>query len=103
MLAIGQDPDTALPACCRRHGQHHCTMLESDRDSSAHRFVAVCPAWPQRAVPSQAGSQHFIERTSSPTISLRAGFSAPPQPHDRRPAPRERLHPKRGPPNRLLA
>jgi hypothetical protein len=103
LLALAQDPDAGLPACCRRHGQHHCTMFADGRDNSAHRVVAVCPAWPQRAVPSPIGSHHFVGRLSSAAISLRASCSAT-QPFEvRRLNTRERLHPKRGPPTHLLA
>ena len=103
LLALAQDPDAGLPACCRRHGQHHCGMLDAGRDSSAHRVVALCPAWPQPAVPSPVGSHHFVSQTSSAAVSLRASFS-PALPCDARHlTARELLHPKRGPPARLLA
>ncbi len=104
LLALAQDPDAGLPACCRRHGQHHCTMLDRGRDNAAsHRVVAVCPAWPQRAVPSPVGSQHFVRRPSALAVSLRASFSAAQRSETGRLTARERLHPKRGPPTRLLA
>ena len=103
LLALAQDPDAGLPACCRRHGQHHCMMLDAGRDSSAHRVVAVCPAWPQRAIPSLVGSHHFIGRVSSAGVSLRTDFSAPAQSRTSHLAARERLHPKRGPPTESLA
>jgi hypothetical protein len=103
MLALAQDQDAGLPACCRRHGQHHCTMLDAPGDSSAHRVVAICPAWPQRAIPSPVGSHHFVARTSSVTISLRADFSMHQPSGTGHLAVCERLHPKRGPPTRLLA
>jgi hypothetical protein len=47
LLALAQDSDVGLPACCRRHGQHHCTMLDAGRDKSVHRVVAVCAFYPQ--------------------------------------------------------
>jgi hypothetical protein len=103
VLAFSQDPDAGLPACCRRHGQHHCTMLDAGSDGSVHRVSAICPAWPQRGVPSPVGSHHFAECTSLVSVSLRSDPSVPLQTHTGRPAVRERLHPKRGPPTRLLA
>jgi hypothetical protein len=103
MLALAQDPDAGLPACCRRHGQHHCAMLDDRGDSSAHRFVAVCPAWPQHAVPSPIGARHFVPRTASAAISLRSSFSASRPLEAGRLTACEHLHPKRGPPISLLA
>jgi len=102
MLALAQDPDAGLPACCRRHGQHHCTMLD-DRGSSAHRVVAVCPAWPQRAVPSPVGSHHFVACTSSAACSVRANSTPSTQTQTLRLTVCEHLHPKRGPPTSLPA
>ena len=99
LLALAQDPDAGVPACCRRHGQHHCAMVDSGRDNSAHRLVALCPAWPQRAVLSPVGSRHFIPGTSSAAASLRNYSSLPPQFYAARQTARERLHPKRGPPS----
>ena len=98
LLALAQDPDASLPACCRRHGQHHCTMLDAGRDNSAHRLAAICPAWPQRVVPSPVGSRHFVSRPSSAAASLRSSFSVSPLSRVRCLTARERLHPKRGPP-----
>jgi len=47
LLALAQDPDAGLPACCRRHGKHHCRMLERGQDPSVHQVVPVCPFFPQ--------------------------------------------------------
>lgn len=30
-FAIGYDEDASLPACCRRHGTHHCGMSDTGR------------------------------------------------------------------------
>src|SRR5580658_2019025 len=98
LLALAQDADAGLPACCRRHGQHHCTMLDAGGNSSAHRVTGVCPAWPQRAIPSSVGSHRFIGHTSSSPLALRISFSTAPSREARRLTARERLHPKRGPP-----
>jgi hypothetical protein len=98
LLALAQDPDAGLPACCRRHGQHHCARLDAGHNNSAHRFVAVCPAWPQRAVPSPVGSHHFVSRASSAAVSLQISFSVTAQFCTPVVARQECLHPKRGPP-----
>jgi hypothetical protein len=26
--AVSSDPESDLPACCRRHGKHHCAMMD---------------------------------------------------------------------------
>jgi hypothetical protein len=51
--ALFVDADSNLPACCRRGGQHHCAMMDMDRDAapstglafSAH--AAKCPFFPK--------------------------------------------------------
>lgn len=103
LLALAQDPDAGLPACCRRHGQHHCMMLDAQGDSSRHRVVARCPAWPQRAIPAPVGAHHFAEHASPVALYHRTIFSAPLQLTTRHQVGSEHLHPKRGPPTRLLA
>lgn len=56
-LALGQDPEAGLPACCRRSGQHHCAMTMAARaqmaasTSDEHRWerpVEQCPYCPAR-------------------------------------------------------
>ncbi|HZQ45254.1 MAG TPA: hypothetical protein VFA99_18525 [Acidobacteriaceae bacterium] len=101
-LALAQDPDAGLPACCRRHGRHHCAMLERQKDPSAHQVGAVCPAWPQRAVPAWVVSHPFLGRVPRSGVSLdriivtAATLDAHPLQTG------ERLHPKRGPPTESL-
>jgi len=51
-LALAQDTESSLPACCRRHGAHHCSMPRPS--SSAPAFSERCPSFPQ---PSTAASQ----------------------------------------------
>jgi len=49
--AMSADKDSRLPACCRRHGAHHCTM-SSDMLSAAEpgtpnvKAPATCPYFP---------------------------------------------------------
>ena len=45
------DPESSLPACCRRDGKHHCAMMEAaERDSSCSLRAAQrrCPQYPSR-------------------------------------------------------
>ena len=38
------EPDSKLPACCRREGLHHCAMTAESSGGSA--IQAVCPVFP---------------------------------------------------------
>ena len=51
-LAPGSD-DSQLPACCRRHGAHHCAMSTDVGSVAAHVFTAPahCPQY-NRALPA---------------------------------------------------
>ncbi|HEX5285239.1 MAG TPA: hypothetical protein VFW30_14040 [Bryocella sp.] len=101
-LALAQDPDAGLPVCCRRHGQHRCAMLNRETDPHAHQFVAVCPAWPQRAVPALAAFHLFFGRISPSGVSLDKPVISSAR-RDTHPLHiSERLHPKRGPPANSL-
>jgi hypothetical protein len=92
--------DSVLPACCRRHGAHHCAMGAQDGNAS-NGFATVsatgcCPCWPHTlassATPlatlaSQKHSLAMIVEIQSPHQALiAAGIS------DRR------SWPMRGPP-----
>jgi hypothetical protein len=50
-LAIGNLDDASLPACCRRHGAHHCAMATDSTtqpaQSSAFTASAHCPMFPR--------------------------------------------------------
>lgn len=50
----GKVDESRIPACCRRHGQHHC-MMDALEDESAPAAFAPngCPC-PQRSLPSTA-------------------------------------------------
>lgn len=98
LLALAQDPDANLPACCRRHGQHHCLMLDKAKDPSAHRVVPVCPAWPQRATPAPLISNHLLGRRFTPGIFHDADAHHSMTPEFGPVQASEQLHPKRGPP-----
>ncbi len=103
LLAFAQDPDAGLPACCRRHGQHHCAMLARQMDPSTHQFGAVCAAWPQRAVTAVVVTHLFLKRSSPSAASLEklvvSGLRRDAHPLQTS----ERLHPKRGPPSNSSA
>ncbi len=53
-LALGQDPQSNLPACCRRNGAHHCRMSEEQMQAlqDGHHFTTVhgkCPLYTAQA------------------------------------------------------
>ncbi len=97
-LALAQDSDAGLPACCRRHGQHHCAMLRTERDSSTHYAVAVCGAWPQRAIAPSLLLHSFVGRVSSSPVSPAKNFSLANPNLRRRVKILDRAHLLRGPP-----
>lgn len=39
------DDDSRLPACCRRHGAHHCAMSEAMRAQMTQSAQTADPAW----------------------------------------------------------
>src|ERR1039458_8336481 len=55
------NPESRLPACCRRHGAHHCVMsaetatITAQAVSSSAPFLTApshCPSYPGSMVPS---------------------------------------------------
>ena len=100
------DEDVRLPACCRRHGAHHCAMAAAMGAQMAARArnsqpaltaPSRCPLYPQHifttassqpaivpgpCAPAQTGMQHRpIDRVTavarSQPLSYRAGRSPP--------------------------
>jgi hypothetical protein len=106
LLALSPTSDANLPACCRRHGKHHCSMSAEQRArllSDTPSFTAPpehCPFAPAHAflVPGSqfAGAVHFA--ASSSFAGLRAQPIAYVQPQSTDRAARERSNQERGPP-----
>jgi hypothetical protein len=75
--ALSAEPDSNLPACCRRFGKHHCAgMSGADQTSSSGPSFKAnnrCPLFPGSFIPA-TGSGIFI-----PVVS--AAGSAPPADH----------------------
>jgi hypothetical protein len=98
-LALAQDADTSLPACCRRHGEHHCGMLSAHSNPSTHHLTAVCAAWPQRAVLSSSATARCGSPSSGCRLALYTAALAPvPFVRPRMAAPVS-SHSQRGPPS----
>ncbi|MGO9336527.1 MAG: hypothetical protein ACLPY1_03365 [Terracidiphilus sp.] len=79
---LGADDDARLPACCRRHGAHHCAMAmrssammaDAAAGKTAWTAPSTCPMFPGAA----------SVRTSGPQILTAAPVSLPvllAQPH----------------------
>jgi hypothetical protein len=104
--AASSDPEAALPACCRTHGKHKCSMhmpLEVQGNDGNHAAVSPaqigekCPCLPLS--PSSSDTLHFgLPRIGSfPFVdrSESLSFAAWPSQRTHCSSP---AHPKRGPP-----
>ena len=105
--AVSSDPESSLPACCRRHGNHHCAMMDQSTQelASGTRQVSQvpqhCPFYPHSStapvVRSHAGlapsSAFFAQVLSQPAIQpqVRAVYRLS----------LDRSRQKRGPPSSL--
>lgn len=70
--ALEAGEDSRLPACCRRHGAHHCAMSE-DMQSALERATSSVPAFAASATcPSFPG---FALGFSTPSHALAASGS----------------------------
>ena len=102
-LALGQDPESNLPVCCRRNGAHHCMMSMQQKAALGQGIQASaprprCPAYPavipsstQNQVPAPAmvaigtAGVHTSALNSQTETHVRMALG--------------RSHPKRGPPS----
>jgi hypothetical protein len=104
---LDADGESRLPACCRRHGAHHCMMSEQMARMMSGSGPAIsppahCPLFPEyRAV--TLAQQHAIAATSA---SVPAQLAQPHSPAASRAAARLsqlRTRAGRGPPRSSLA
>lgn len=102
-LALGwstHGDESVLPACCRRHGVHHCAAgMQASKTTSETSIstTGCCPCWPHALVstvaplaalgPESHALRFAIELRSTHQAEIAAGIS------DRR------SWPKRGPPS----
>lgn len=108
LLSVGAPNETTLPACCRRHGKHHCTMGSGEVaaiSASQSGFGAPqerCPFSPQMVA---SPFRMPLALTSAAAVIIPARDSqagAVAQCTTGRHAARDRAWPKRGPPSLLL-
>jgi hypothetical protein len=79
LFAATADPDASLPACCRRHGTHHCTMrMAATATDTAPAFNAPpCPLYPTAFIPLRIVTASLA---AAQTRSLLVEISATPTP-----------------------
>lgn len=97
------DPESSLPACCRRAGKHHCAMASMSGESSgpALQSGGQCPYFPHSVVTtiSPAHAAAIASRaTFAPAARHAAMWHAAPVGVIFSPG---RSHQKRGPPSFL--
>jgi hypothetical protein len=64
LFAASAGPESSLPACCRRHGKHHCTMTMEMMAMLAASSGPVltsppCPLYPAAATPVRIVTAYF--------------------------------------------
>jgi hypothetical protein len=98
------DAEANLPACCRRHGKHHCMMRAMERLGGRPSGVASvsenCPCPPTGACAIHA---QIYKPESQETFPARVGVDPlrAPQIQSLFRLAAQRSHPKRGPPTSL--
>jgi hypothetical protein len=82
LLALASsDPESNLPACCRRNGHHHCAMMDQAMPSAgsgtqARQTPQRCASYPRATTASAfpfhgapaASAAHYAQIASHPTI-----------------------------------
>lgn len=102
LLAQTPDPDSNLPACCRRSGAHHCALSVAAQSSNAPIISARCPAFPQHAAVATLTPAAFLPTHLSIKLPITTQ-SAPAHAETKRHLSRERTRQTRGPPANNLA
>jgi hypothetical protein len=97
LLAMGQDTNGHLPACCRRNGAHHC-MMNIGQESKAPAFSARCPNFPRPVMTTPAGTPLALAAPSLSTLTSTSPLAAARHAEIQRSISRERSRHKRGPP-----
>jgi hypothetical protein len=96
--------DAGLPACCRRNGEHHCSMapgsMGPDSDSTGPAINSVrskCP-FPGTAIPSGNAGGAIFGNSQPGAIQLVLQVVVRTQTETQRSVAAGRAHGKRGPP-----
>src|ERR1700723_613398 len=73
---LGASDDAGLPACCRRHGAHHCAMsmrmaaaiMDTASGNAIFSAPATCPEFPGGAVATTASQAMTAESVALPVL-----------------------------------
>jgi len=99
-LALGESLDTHLPACCRRNGAHHCSMILNT--SNAPTISSTCPSFPQPSATAPTNTSTAIATTPTLQILHLTSLTPTQRAETQRRLSRERSRHKRGPPPTIL-
>jgi hypothetical protein len=107
--AASSDPETGLPACCRRNGKHHCAKMDQflkSVDTRAPQFRSApqhCPFYPHSKTATIVTSHIGL----APSVAIFAAVVSHPSVHPQTHAfyrlSLDRSRQKRGPPAQLLS
>jgi hypothetical protein len=110
LLALGQDADAGLPACCRKNGKHHCMMSAAKRqalEGSDARLRWTAPMEECPCCPAGVVATHPSVFAVIPARGAFVGIVSEPakavQAECKRRIARDRSRQKRGPPRVALA
>ena len=109
LLALGETPESALPACCRRDGKHHCAMSMTAIAASSQAADKQTAKWsaPRERCPYDPATvsvayQHPVGGASASAAVFAGAFFARPlgpvQTESKRRIAQDRSRQKRGPP-----
>jgi hypothetical protein len=78
LFAATVDPEASLPACCRRHGHHHCAMMMAMLAAMNHPTFSAppCPLYPTAATPVRTAPAYFAALPSL-SVELRRELAPP--------------------------
>jgi hypothetical protein len=99
---FASDAASQLPACCRRDGKHHCSMLAEDMETPGPAFQAVrpkCPVYPTATSFSIQRDVAIVRDFQPQFASLITGSAVPSLTEARYRTPFSRSRQKRGPPS----
>lgn len=98
---VSSDPHSNLPACCRRDGKHHCSMMQMTEQSAggpnSRAVTPKCPLFP-KTVPLAHRIQLYALATRSLLGSIVDQPAAPAQAEIQYRVSSARAHQERGPP-----
>jgi len=93
--ALAADDDSKLPACCRRTGQHHCSIAGA---ASGTLIQAVCAVFPATAAAPAYSKLTGVRPVLVAAVLIFGNSAARPQTERLARNSSSRTHQKRGPP-----